>query len=277
MKDYLFNSTLKIFLYIILCAGIIIPYKVYALDLSIGATMWYAQMDQEYTKNIDPSRSFKTENGGQFFFMGPALGVKFNDDFSLTFIYLYGATTITEIETIYPYQNDCHFKRHDADFALSYSLNNYFRVFTGIKYINYSIDCGKPESSAGNIIKRDHSGFGPGLGLSAIFPIFENLFLLANLSGFCLLINKESAKYYDPGSNPASLRPKSNDYGINSGLALAYHIAPVSTTINLGGRFQYIRTVYSGDRDLNAGLYYNHNASMFYGVTLAATYFFKKL
>ncbi|MCL1865611.1 MAG: hypothetical protein FWF73_07350 [Spirochaetes bacterium] len=67
--------------------GIIIPFKVYAVDISVGATTWYAWQERTYTEwdldgaklDVDPA-----------FFYGPAVSVKFNDDFNLTFVYLYG-------------------------------------------------------------------------------------------------------------------------------------------------------------------------------------------
>jgi len=106
-------------------------------------------------------------------------------------------------------------------------------------------------------------------------PLIENLFILGHLSGFVLL-NKETSEYIDM-AGPRSiihLEPGGNDYGFNSGLSLAYYIAPVSTTISLGGRFQYIKTNYSSGRDSFHGSYYDHDTSMFYGVTLTATYSF---
>jgi hypothetical protein len=55
--------------------------------------------------------------------------------------------------------------------------------------------------------------------------------------------------------------------GVNTSLSLAYYIEPASTTINLGGRYQYIRTKYEENTDC---MDENH----FYGITLSATYSF---
>ena len=275
MKTIYFLVPLKIFLYIIIYAGTIIPCTVYALDVSIGPTMWLTQMDQQYTKNLDDDVYYSDTQKANLPFIGPALAIKFNADFNLTFIYLYAESTVKEKVDTYP-DLGYNFKRHDADLALNYKLNDYFKIFAGIKYINYSIHRGRHTNySYKEIIKRDHYGLGPGLGLSAVFPVVENFFLLANLSGFCLLLNKESAEYLEIGHSPESIpiKPKSNDYGINAHLSLACYIVPASTTISFGGRFQYIRTVYT-DRDPIHGSYYNHNTSMFYGVTLTTTYSF---
>lgn len=213
----------------------IIPCKGYTFDMTIGATTWYAwysQEDEEETIKPDP-----------IFFYGPALSVKINDDFNLTFVYLYGR---------FNYSNagfDFKMKRIDSDLALNYKLNEYFKVFGGIKYIGYSADV--------LFFSTKIYLFGPGLGLSATYPIVGDLFLLANLSGIYLwgysevvgFTGKEKLEY--------------NTYGINSSLSLAYYIAPASTVISLGGRYQCLMS----NDDSN-------NRTKFYGITLSATYSF---
>ena len=68
--------------FITICIGIIIPCKVHAADITVGATTFYAWWDLE-----QKGHSYNTDPG---FLFGPALAVKFNDDFNLTFVYLYG-------------------------------------------------------------------------------------------------------------------------------------------------------------------------------------------
>ena len=282
MKSLFNAKILKIFIYIVLCIGILLPCKAYGLDVSIGAATWYAWMEQEYNKAVKYYES-DTENKNPEFLIGPALFVKFNDDFNLTFVYLYGKFNVKESYE-WPGHGyaDYTLKRRDFDLALNYRLNDFFKVFAGIKYMDFSIRFDQHRNSAGQImsyiageiIKRDRSSLGPSLGISAALPILENLFILGHLSGFYLL-NKESAEYIPAGagSNPLSFKPRGNDYGFNSGLSLACYITPVSTTISLGGRYQYIKTHYS-DIDPAHGSYYDHDTSKFYGVTLTATYSF---
>jgi len=226
----------------VICIGIIIPCKVHAVDISIGATTWYSWWDfdsgSDYDADIDPT-----------FLYGPALSVKFNDDFNLTFVYLYGkydmkttyedsGVSVTEKGTV---------KRKDSDTALNYRLNDYFKVFAGLKYMSFLQDF-------------NHRGFGPGVGLSATYPVAENLFLLATFSGFYL--------WGEEGSNGDY-----KEYGFNSTLSLAYYIASASTTVSLGGRFQYVKTDYDEDY-AESGNKNSNTKSKIYGVTLTATYSF---
>ena len=220
--------------------GIIIPCKVYAVDITVGATTWYTWWDvtqRGSTKEMDPE-----------FLYGPALAVKFNEDFNLTFIYLYGKFDFpNEDGTI------DKLKRTDSDLALNYMLNDYFKIFGGVKYNTYSI--------SGHM---DFWGVGPGLGLGYTFPLGENLFLLANFSGFYLWAQEKD----EHGSGKPTEKFDAKEYGINSTLSIAYYIASASTTINIGGRYQYFKIDY--DDDKNGG----NMKHKFYGITLTATYTF---
>ncbi|MCL2156182.1 MAG: hypothetical protein FWH53_10995, partial [Leptospirales bacterium] len=78
--------------------SIIIPCKLYAVDISAGASTWYAWYKPSGGDKVDPA-----------FLYGPALSVKFNDDYNLTFVYYYGE---------YEYNYGRTSKRHDSDLAL---------------------------------------------------------------------------------------------------------------------------------------------------------------
>jgi long-subunit fatty acid transport protein len=138
-------------------------------------------------------------------------------------------------------------KRTDSDLALNYRLNDYFKVFFGAKYLGYSIP------------RSDVKGFGPGLGLSITYPIINDIFLLATLSGFHLWFNED---------NKNDVSKNSRDYGFNSTLALAYYIAPASTAISLGGRYQVDKQYYVDISDSDK------KTTKFYGITLTAIYTF---
>ena len=244
----------NIFAVLVLCCLFIVcgQSKVYAFDITVGATTWYSWWDLEQkgqSYNIDPT-----------FLYGPALSVRLNDDFNLTFVFLYGKFDMEESHwdnSTPPVKEFQKFKlkRYDSDLALNYRLNEYFKVFAGVKYINYSFATGG---------HMEHTGFGPGLGLSCAFPIVDNLFLLGTLSGFYLWAEEE-----DDGKNGRSSRD-SKDYGINSNLSLAYYIAQASTTVSLGGRFQYMKIDKDKRNDNDSG----NQTAKFYGVTLTATYTF---
>ena len=207
--------------------GITAPYKLYAIDISVGAATYYAWTN----RHVD---GFSREKLGSALLYGPALSAKMNADFNLTFVYLYG-----EYDSL---------DRRDGDLALNYRLNNYFKVFAGIKYMGHT-----------EALKQ-HNALGPGLGLSATVPVANDVFLLATLSGLYLWGNE---KYDDSIVNE---KEGFNEYGINGTLSLAYYIAPASTVISLGGRSQYYKTVYKKDS-------FNYKIAC-YGVTLSATYTF---
>ncbi|HNX23893.1 MAG TPA: hypothetical protein PKG60_07565 [Spirochaetota bacterium] len=105
----------------------------------------------------------------------------------------------------------------------------------------------------------EHNSFGPATGISAVFPLSNDFFLIGNLGGFYLWGNEENS-----GSG-YSKTSKSKDYGLNSTLSIAYYINSASTTISLGGRYQYLKMDYE-DQDTTD--------TKFYGITLSATYSF---
>ena len=176
------------FLFLLIFISLLASSKVHATDITVGATTWFSWINQSYTKNI-PGTS-NTERSDPLPLIGPALSVKFNEDFNLTFIFLYGNNNVAS-EFVPPVEYcDYRFHRYDADLALNYRLNDYFKVFAGIKFMDFRIKNMKTYPVATAIKDIDHLSCGPGLGLSAAFPLLKDLFLLANLSGFGLLGNE---------------------------------------------------------------------------------------
>ena len=112
----------------------------------------------------------------------------------------------------------------------------------------------------------NHSGWGFGYGLNATFPIAENLFLLATLSGFYGFgedkVNETS------GLGGDSFHTGGRDIGFNSSLSIAYYIDSTSTVISIGGRYQYFNS------KTNEKLFNIKMNNKIYGITLAATYSF---
>lgn len=217
----------------------ILPLNVSAADITVGATTWYSWWDFDNPDNndnpdIDPS-----------FLYGPVLSAKFSDDFNLTFVYLYGKFDMKETDG---YTSEV--ARNDSDLAINYRLNNYFKTFLGAKYMGYTI----------SEIDFKHIGYGPGAGISFVFPLGGDFYILGNLSGLYLWGTED-----DESRTAADY----NEFGMNSSVSLAYYIASASTTITLGGRYQYFQT----DYESGAGESENPEHK-FYGVTLAATYSF---
>ena len=207
------------------CIGIITPCKAYA-DVSIGATAWYANWDFD-GYDVDPA-----------FLFGPTLSIKLNDTYNLGLIYLYGKFDDVPFEGPFGAM-----KRHDADLTLNGRLNDYFKLYGGMKFIYMS-----------GIEGFGHYGIGPGLGLSATFPIAGNLFFLANIGVFYLFGTEWSDEYdeYD-----------TNDSGLNTSASLAYYLDPL--TLSVGYRYQSVKTSYEYD---------DSTRQKFHGITFALTFSF---
>lgn len=228
----------KIVLQILLTLSILVfnsTESLHAADLSVGATVWYTTWDFEW----DGTDKISYEPD---FLYGPVLSLSINPELNLSFVFLYGEFT----ETYSNSTNEIEEKmiRNDSDLALNYRISNYFKLFAGAKFIRFTWDSGK------------HNAIGPGAGISSVFPMGNNFFILANISGM-YMYGEESVESYNE---------KLNEYGFNGSLSLAYYIANSSTTINLGGRYQHIKIDYEGS--------FNDNTSKFYGITLTAVYTF---
>ena len=226
----------------------------------MGLSTWYSWWDQ---KAWNKNKTGEVINFDPAFFYGPVLSVKLTDYFNLTFVYLY-AKFDNEKETSLGIKKNIKHKRTDSDLALNYRLNNYFKVFAGIKYMPYKSE-GVTKGAADTLTKTNHNGLGPGLGISSTYPILDSLFLLTTLSGFYLWSDEDGSS--DDGNTIEKFKHDYKRYGLNSTLSFAYYIAPASTTISLGARLQYYRSDYKGDKP-------DYVDNMFYGITLTATYSF---
>ncbi|HOP63511.1 MAG TPA: hypothetical protein PK358_10135 [Spirochaetota bacterium] len=232
---------LPVLLILILSFSIIAlnPSRLNAADLSAGATSWYTAWDYEDDASNDIEYS-------STFLYGPALSLSMTDRFSLSFVFLYGEfdmDTGEETESI---------KRYDSDLTFNYRISNYFKLFLGCKYAGFTWD---PDGK--------HQAIGPGTGISAVFPVGWDFFILGYISGIYLWGNEE-------GNNETEYDESAREYGVNTSLSLAYYISGASTTISLGGRYQQLHIDY--DSSENEAL--ADNTSRFYGVTLTAVYSF---
>ena len=249
------------------------PHKIYGVDITVGATTWYAKSEQYYKQ--DKSAFFIRDTlvkSDPAFLYGPTLAVRFSNDFNLTFVFLYGSFETTKNDG--NVESKSKYKRIDSDLALNYRLGDYFKVFAGIKYLSYDITPAKTDMDTFEIKDIDkHTSFGAGPGLSVTYPLTDNLFVLSTFSGLYLMGKDKVAIEELAGGiktgNSRSVNPGYNEYGMNSTLSLAYYIAPASTVISLGGRFQYLVADYKKN-----DIYLDSIKFMIYGVTLTATYTF---
>jgi len=254
--------------------SIIIPCKTYAFDITVGVTTWYAWMEQYM---FSPHYGERIDMRNDSLFFGPVMSVKFNEDFNLTLVFLHsrfdleGDDAPTGIM-----EKKFTSKRYDADLALNYRLNNYFKIFAGIKYLEFNIlqfrHLPDPYNTHVYTVNNGkHKSLGPGSGLSFTCPvsIIDNLFLLAILSGFYLFpASSEKLEYRSSTAKLSETQISYKEYGVNTTLQIAYYIEPLQTVISLGGRMQYFITKYKEDD------YPIKITHPLYGITLAATYTF---
>ncbi|MCL2026055.1 MAG: hypothetical protein FWG92_04540 [Leptospirales bacterium] len=259
----------KILAFTAILISTIIPCKMYALDLTVGATTWYAQSEQYYTQSGGFYINDLLVKSNPAFLYGPTLSARLSNDFNLTFVFLYGAFD-TEKKDGTAFEAKSNYHRSDSDLALNYRLNDYFKVFAGMKYLFYNITPVRTDMNSFTIKSVDtHTSYGPGLGVSATIPIIGNLFCLGTVSGL-YLFGKDKVKLTDTsGNNPQNVNLSYNEYGINSTLSLAYYIAQASTVISLGGRLQYLIANYESN-----AIFLDSIKFVIYGVTLTATYTF---
>ncbi len=219
-------------------ALLLFPVAVDAADLSVGGSVWYAWYDESRKGSDDPTVD-------PSLLYGPVLALGFAPKWSLTAVFLYG---------VYDYEmspgESEPLRRYDSDIALNYSINRYVKLFGGVKVMGYTFDSGS------------HYGAGPALGLGVTLPLSDSLFLLGNVSGVYGFGREE----HDQGLSSAA-----REAGFNSTLALAYYIEPASTTITLGGRYQWFSIKYENDDPDE----YADSRITFYGVTFSVVYSFE--
>ncbi|MCL1833830.1 MAG: hypothetical protein FWG49_04940 [Leptospirales bacterium] len=261
---------MKKILFTAICISMIISHKVYGVDITIGATGWYAWGEQ-YNVQTGKVHNSLIESDPSLLY-GPALSVKFSDDFNLTFVFLYGKFNAVQFNGYH--EEEAEFKRIDSDLALNYRLNNYLKVFAGAKYLSYNI---VPNNDSMDFMFKKidpHSSYGIGAGVSATIPIMGNLFGLATLSGLYLFGKDSFVKTEDMWTSPPVLHSVSlayNEYGFNTNISLAYYVSDISTVISLGWRFQYLLADY---KDKNNDISLDYIRFIIHGVTLTATYNF---
>jgi hypothetical protein len=179
-----------------------------AADVSAGAGFWYANWK---VKSESASRTF--DYGSELMY-GPVASVKLTDNFSFAGSFL--------VSNKYTADTDGKkYRRSDSDLTLNYSLNSYFKIFGGSKFMQFT---------RGNMY---HRAVGPGIGAGFIFPLVGNLFLIGNGS--------YSYLGYGRVKNGSAVK-EIIEYGYNLNGGFAYYIAAASLTINLGYRYQYYTT-----------------------------------
>lgn len=230
---------IKLYLIVLLIStSAAFPAALKAMDISVGAYTWYATWK---LKSVFPdgSPSFTFDFNSALMY-GPLVVLKFDDKWSLSSLFLYSSRFTYDDGSGQP---PFTVNRYDSDTLLNYNINQYLKAFAGIKYMYYSYT---------DMRSWD---MGPGLGIGATLPVWDNFYLLMNMSGMYL------KGKFNPGSTAIT------EYGFNIAANIAYYIEAISLTISAGYRYQLFRRYYSDDSS-----FYEENT--FSGFTASVIYTF---
>jgi hypothetical protein len=211
---------LTAFLCITLLSVLFFSKSIVAADVSVGVSSWYTTWimtgkDSNNNKN-------KTTMGPEIM-IGPAVSVQLAKEWALSSVVL-----VSSKYDMPQGESDGTLKltRTDSDTTLNYSINKYFKIFPGIKFMRFSYTNGF------------HQSAGPGFGCGVTLPILESLFFITNGSGSYLF-----GRHKDGGEGGSTVGM--HEYGYNITAGLAYYIESISTTVSLGYRYQYFHTKYT--------------------------------
>ncbi|MBN2403316.1 MAG: hypothetical protein JXN64_13090 [Spirochaetes bacterium] len=197
------HTNIKVILLSLLFLILAVFNKVYAADAMLGAKVWYPYW-RPYL--IDMGEQFAAEEGWQYIkggsgmLYGPIASVTANK-FALSISYLYGnlysryEADFTANNKRIHYSGSAKTRRHDVDSAVSYILNDSFRVFAGFKFQPYTMyteksgaqwDLSPSPPADGRYligkIKFKHINYAPAIGLGYSYIINPYIAVGANLS-----------------------------------------------------------------------------------------------
>jgi hypothetical protein len=169
--------------------------------------------------------------------------------------------------------------KYDLDATLSYTINPVIKIFWGLKYQRYTWSRNSTMGYTGfpALIKLDSTSnnYGTGLGISFTFNLSGNLYVLLNISSLYILndIQNDQTTIMLPSIYyPVDTNTTVHSFGGNATLSLAYYFDTINTTLSVGGRYQYIRYLKSGNTNIDAQIHSLRD--QFYGVFVSAIYTF---
>ena len=211
------------------------PRPLHSATLGIGAAGWYTWWD--------PKPDFQPAEADPSIMYGPQLLIAFSPTISLSSVFLYGKFNY------YQENYESEIERYDSDTTLTYKLNQYVRVFGGLKYMGYEWEEGS------------HLGYGPGFGLGFTYQLSDNLFCVLSVSGLYLWAEQEE------DSSEGNTTMDYTEYGVNSSVSFAYMIPSSSVSLSVGARYFYFQLEPERIYDR-----YQKEKHHFYGVTASAMY-----
>jgi hypothetical protein len=295
---------LVLFLTVVICGTMVVSSReeARAYGVRAGAYYWFAGWKPTFEDWMLRSSLFNMRLPRiqkDYFFQptslyGPILTLDFTSRVNLSTIFVVGKyrlrATVLEIvppiSTVPSYTISSHpdigIFKYDLDATLNIMLSRWLKIFWGVKYQRYSYKkADLLQENAGTVSifiytkeKVIYHGLSTGLGLGFNFTLIQDLHLLWNVSGLYqkpVIIRKRTEDTY---LAPVVLHwqegqvPDYSAVGANSTLSFAYVFDPISTTLSIGIRYQYLYTFGKDTR----GFDLNRKSDHFYGLTVAAVY-----
>ena len=242
MKRYMTVSFL-FFVIFIISAGVSAKAEP---SFSAGGSVWYS-----WWKSKPGPDNVDTQKPGLLY--GPVFSADIAEGWSLAGVLLTG-----NVGEKYDGGSTMNYRRYDIDMTLNYSINRYFKVFGGAKYLQFGWNDDQGDSQVFQGSDNIYRAYGPALGIGVLIPLSDSLFLVNNLS-YVYMPGKMKGDYIGDMKIAA--------YGYNFTCSLAYYVPAIRSTVMLGGRYQSIKTDYkSGDIP--------DETTTFYGATLSVVYHF---
>ena len=265
-----------------------IPATLSAAQHNIGLYGFYAWWEPSFGKQYD---NFKND---PVLVIGPLYSVTFFDQ--LSFSVLFCSNLIATSRGTYSISGDSSYSatpykvdleatvmRTDLDLTVSYRFTKNFGAFIGLKMIEFeigeedSLDIDVTVNSPYSISTGDSDwpqdecfGIGPAGGVTYTIALLDNLFLTAGTSLLYTSFEADETRKISVNASgyitsTIDERYKYSSWGNNTTITLALYIEPLSTSLILGGRFQYLKYYPVNDAP-------SLDDESFYGITFSVVY-----
>ncbi len=266
----------RIIILVIILLLLSMPHRTGAAGMDIGMSTWFCWWQPSWNNGFS---SYKVTPA---FFYGPGLSFRLPGNVTVSSNFLY-ARVKAEGRMILapPSKMNRVIRRYDSDSTLSYTFTRFFKLFAGFKYSYYSYQESSPMFMPGSMFqltidKKKYNEYAPALGIGFTIHLVDHLYVMIHASCVYMFtsVEKDSRVLMSvSGMSPLFfIYPRKNwsvnKMGANAQLALAYFIKPINTSISIGFRYQFYKTVKSDTQEDQYTHYYDH----FYGINASVIY-----
>ena len=234
--------------------------NVSAGTLLLGGKLWVAQWDPfvaqiwEFIYENDGGYSVDIEKG-KGFLVGPMIGYQGDSPISFSAALMYGPfSQSTKVDDGFDsWTVDNELTRTDLDIAISYALNDTFKVFAGYKYQKYIVE----STEEGFTLELEGTVHMPGAGAGFAIPVSDTVLLGLQAGGFYVISSFEDQAYeYE----------MENMFGFNAEANLSFLLSP-QWIMQGGYRFQRFSVEFA-ETDAPDETF----TDTFHGLTIGAVY-----